>query len=933
MYAQSMARLLLKVTIGVLLVGGLVLTGTASERVARATGGWTEGELFSQYSKVPKLATSLYSDNCEFQFIKAFNKAADYYCIIQETGVSFGYNMYGDTVVKKRYDSTYYPLEAADNYVHVSGGDKALGYRNLPGNQVLLSVYSSVSERLHFQNGKYVFSTDNPVFQSSPQSPWAAISSLSKNGKYITLMTPDYSNSRIYVSKIDTTTSHIANIGTVSVSELVTYGMPMASISEDGRYVATVVKVAGMSSLHTVKIWDTSNCNITETGWCDNRVASAGKSTSELPKIATPISLSFNDASDQLIVSSWDESMEAYRTVFSPDQLFSTSRVEYLALGDSFTSGEGAGVGKYLAHTDESGNALLGIPREKCHLASSSYPFLLAHATMKNGSMISVACSGAEVAKDYLGNNKDYLGQRDRLKELSLFRRSDLKEEALDISHIPGRNKQIEFVKRYKPRAITVMGGGNDVGFANILQLCATPGICSQVADKSKIRDQVTSIQTQYSILMSLYTELHRVSPLTKIYVVGYPQFVSNKPDPCAVDQGLNLTERRFIRHGVSYMNEVIHAAASTVGVTYLDIENSLEGNNLCSHGKIPLLGVVNGIKALFDWWGVDISNPEDTLAGFIDPGSYHPNALGHIRMQKSITAQLGGKSLVEFEHCWDDRVLCPTMAAVEKVPFPAYFDLGSSSAIPSRNTKILASQNIQKGSNNTIHIQVDGAASGMATVRIASTPMTLGTVQVDSDGVIDQEYAIPENLEAGYHTVYVDMQTPAGEPLTLYEQLLVLGKEGDIDENGIVDLEQKCPFVVPGKKDEFGRLVDEYCMAADSIGVESDDIDPSESTPPVIAKVSSLEYKTANLAPPAISPAMAALGMKQIPPVVSNSAQDIEFSQHSPTRVTSTDEVARSARQRSLGGRTFPYTVLVVILFTVILATGIYYVKNKKNS
>ena len=38
---------------------------------------------------------------------------------------------------------------------------------------------------------------------------------------------------------------------------------------------------------------------------------------------------------------------------------------------------------------------------------------------------------------------------------------------------IPGRVKQIEFVKKYQPKVITLTAGGNDAGFGAKLTLCA----------------------------------------------------------------------------------------------------------------------------------------------------------------------------------------------------------------------------------------------------------------------------------------------------------------------------------------------------------------------------------------------------------------------------------------------------------------------------
>lgn len=906
-----------------------------------AAKDWIDDDIRSQHSQVSLPLASLYTDDCEYKKFSETMGLVGSYCIIQDGDVSFGYNLLGETVVKKRYDTNYYPLASADRYVRISGTGAALGYRTENNGNITLSVYRDIGSRLHFESGKYVFSTENPVFRTAPQDPWAIASSMSKDGRYITLMTlGPVGSSYNYVSRISTETGSAINVGTISGRELMTSGAPVISISADGRYMAAAVRVidnGAPQNFYTVKVWDTARCGIADVTWCDTRRASDGKALNSLPRVPASVSLSFNETSDQLVVSSFGSSLEPFRTVYSVDELFGDARIDYMALGDSYTSGEGAAIGGYIKGTDVQGSIRQGIPTEKCHLARLSYPFLLADMTLEGrDNMISVACSGAEIGKDYIGKNASYMGQGSRLAGLPSLTRAHYKEDALNISYIPGRNKQIEFVKRYQPRAVTVMGGGNDAGFAKILQECATPGTCPSVQSEKKYL-QAKVIQKQYYELVNLYTAINKVSPRTKIYAIGYPQFVSNKSDPCAVDQGLNFEERTFIRHGVSYLNEVTRAAADTVGVAYLDIGNSLDGRNLCSYGKAPLRGSVNGIRPLVPWWGVDLNGWKETLMSFVDPGSYHPNAGGHAQIQRYIIAQLNDRSLLEVNYCRHaSDVVCPTRAPLDKVPLPAYFDFGYSSSVQSQSTKVLASQNVQKGTGDMIHVRVDGASAGTsATIRMASTPITLGTVEVDKDGVIDQEYAIPAQADAGYHTLYVDMQSPAGESVTLYEAFLVLGTAGDIDENGVADHDQACPFATLGSQDEFGRSLDEYCLAASNLP-DADDSMSTEPAPPVLREhVGSISYSSNTSALPALSPVALALGMKEMPESSPTAAQNggvisqvpSDGSHISTKAGHKVDQVSESQVVRLV------YIVIGVVLCTVLIVVGIFYAKNKKTN
>ncbi len=96
--------------------------------------------------------------------------------------------------------------------------------------------------------------------------------------------------------------------------------------------------------------------------------------------------------------------------------------MNYLALGDSYSSGEGdidqTGSSHYLSFTNVFGDYRNGIPRELCHVSDRSYPFLLAPdmGISQGDNMQSIACSGA-VRSDILsvklngGADSSYAGQ------------------------------------------------------------------------------------------------------------------------------------------------------------------------------------------------------------------------------------------------------------------------------------------------------------------------------------------------------------------------------------------------------------------------------------------------------------------------------------------------------------------------------------------
>lgn len=304
-----------------------------------------------------------------------------------------------------------------------------------------------------------------------------------------------------------------------------------------------------------------------------------------------------------------------------------SQQLDYLALGDSFSSGEGD-IGR---KSDGSSYYLLVTDYTKgCHISTRSYPFALRQTWgIAEDKMKSVACSGAQVLPDYYGRLGGYLGQGGRLKGIN-----DI-VGAQDIAlqnFIPGRVPQIEFVKKYQPKIITLTGGGNDVGFGRILSDCASvywedywrfvPSDCSYAVEGSGARSSLLdAIDTQFLITKQLINGLKSASPESKIIVIGYPSFVYDGLSGCepANVGNLSANERRMVNGMTSRLNRALQRAAHDTGVSFVDIGDSLKGGRLCE-GSAYMTGVWDGIRGRA-----------------IDEERFHPNAEGHARIAKAI--------------------------------------------------------------------------------------------------------------------------------------------------------------------------------------------------------------------------------------------------------------------------------------------------------
>lgn len=479
---------------------------------------------------------------------------------------------------------------------------------------------------------------------------------------------------------------------------------------------------------------------------------------------------------------------------YNPDQL------DYLALGDSYSSGEGD-LGKkedghtyYLPRTNDLGGN--GMPQETCHISSRSYPFFLRdNYSIELDKMQSIACSGA-ITKDVRYTNK-YLGQADRLKILGVADRLRWQADAL-AEFVPGRIEQIRFVKKYKPKALTLTIGGNDIGFAGKLEECAgnidEVDICKYVTSLESRAKLGYEIQNQFENLKRLYVDLHKASPGTKIYVLNYPSFINpSEMRSCGYDDGyLKPDEKELIDESVKYINMVIENSSKTAGVNFIDIHESLSGGRVCDLGGEYVTGVH------------DTAN-DDKLRSSL----FHPNAQGHQKIAEKVEDFFGDSSPIDYGTIDPD-------ASVGQPPAPDYFSLSMQlyqSANNSKHTNITteAQTKTQAFDISLDEVTFDPNSNVKATIH--SIPTDLGEVPANSDGGLGMTLIIPESVSAGYHTLVLSGTSYSGEPIELYQTILVRGSNpDDIDDDGILDNEDSCMFIEPINQDADGDGIDDMC-------------------------------------------------------------------------------------------------------------------------
>ena len=211
-------------------------------------------------------------------------------------------------------------------------------------------------------------------------------------------------------------------------------------------------------------------------------------------------------------------------TLAAPAQ--AAAAVHYVALGDSYSSGVGAG-----SYISSSGD---------CKRSTKAYPQLWANAHSP-ASYVSVACSGATTTSVI--------------------------------------NSQLSALKS-TTTLVSITVGGNDVGFANIMTTCVLQGQTQCVASvDTAMANARSSLATK---LGKVYAGIRSKAPNAKVVVLSYPVFYQLGVT-CV---GLTATSRAKINSGINLVDDITRTTAAQYGFTFADVRSIFVGHQLCSGDK-----------------------------------------------------------------------------------------------------------------------------------------------------------------------------------------------------------------------------------------------------------------------------------------------------------------------------------------------------------
>lgn len=474
--------------------------------------------------------------------------------------------------------------------------------------------------------------------------------------------------------------------------------------------------------------------------------------------------------------------------LFAPADTIDTS-LDYLALGDSFTSGEGAF--NYLSGTDTSANT--------CHLSMHSYPLGITREVFSEQSGRSVACSGARI-HDIASTHDTYTGQVRGGKPFGELKSTTALGTVLG-SFSPGIIAQHRFAKQHQPKAITVSVGGNDIGFGSILKQCVQPRLnlhptantCyNTYEDRLELLQLIDKTMPRW---VGLFKQLQVASPQSHIFAIGYPQ-LADAAGKCGINVQLTKGELEFIASLISYLNMRLEQAATQAQISFIDISNALKGHRLCetaSHGV-----AVNGLTAGKDSGalGIEVLGRE----------SYHPNALGHDLVKQAILTRTNN-----FKHITENSPVPAPAGMLDKPktgrPITSYIP---ATVIPGDLVKPKQTYAVSfTGTDYALR------PNSVYKIYLNGTQGTLiGTTASTDTGNIHTSVTTPSQIPAGSHSLDILGENQAGEPVRITQPIIVPAPGQDSDNDALPDSQDTCPYIPAASEDSDHDGIDDGCDA-----------------------------------------------------------------------------------------------------------------------
>jgi hypothetical protein len=371
----------------------------------------------------------------------------------------------------------------------------------------------------------------------------------------------------------------------------------------------------------------------------------------------------------------------------------------YVALGDSYSSGEGNP--KFEPDTEVSNG-------DECHRSAEqngAYA-LMVEKDLGNPSFAFVACSGSTIGNIWSGTKDPPQGKTQD-------------PEPLQIESLSPATK-----------VVTLTIGGNDVGFAKVISTCivhatecSADGLSSAPPALRNLKSEITRLEAKLEMTYkAIKSTTHNNA---NIYVLGYPDiFPRTAPDAdsCFFDTFLEHTSIEWLIERQAQLDKVIKEAARKSGVTWIDPNSgtySFAGKDICSKQQS---------------WFIRPENSSPTHY------SFHPTSKGQEALAKTLIA---------------DGVKEPTVSGVATVVSSSAPGLDAAPS-PSAPRSVVPADDLEDASISGTVTAAGGSALAGVQVYAETSDGDFGYGETGADGT----YSIT-GLAAGSYKVefYPDLE------------------------------------------------------------------------------------------------------------------------------------------------------------------------------
>jgi Mg-chelatase subunit ChlD len=396
-----------------------------------------------------------------------------------------------------------------------------------------------------------------------------------------------------------------------------------------------------------------------------------------------------------------------------------------LIMGDSYSSGEGAG--SYVDGTDTAGN--------HCHRSFNTYVAQI----MGDKYVDIVACSGA-VVSDFFSPS----GQ----------------------NSVPSQQDQLEDAQKQKPiGAVFLTMGGNDVGFADIVVQCLIGSLCAvNPALHADVQKKTAQLPEQ---LASMYLAIDRTvnSPaeiarrgdrVAPIVVLPYPGIVPSNPLSFCMD--FDPLELSYANAVLTDLNAAVSKAVTqanlggALGLLYASpVVNAVKGHTACDWD--PYVNVVTFISGV----GTTLADKLRELTGNDSRQAQefmHPNKKGHLAITNTLFA-------------WAPRlpVKAGPLLSGPDTPLPASTRVDKNPTTVTMAATGTPPKAVALRRGDAVTTTVSGLAPGShATLALSSLRRVIAYTEVDQDGNATLTGYVPADLDTGKHELKVEAFTAEWE-------------------------------------------------------------------------------------------------------------------------------------------------------------------------